>query len=66
MQKGIRYRMKSHKNTGEKRVFHAVIKYFQKGCWSLLDQLQNVSKYPLEQIACEICELHAKQITLAI
>jgi hypothetical protein len=31
-----------------------------------LELLQKVIKYPLEQIACGICELHATPIMLAI
>jgi hypothetical protein len=38
----------------------------QKGRWFLLELLQKVFKYPLEQIACGICELHATPIMLAI
>jgi hypothetical protein len=37
-----------------------------KGSLMSLELLQQVTKYPLEQIACGIRQLHAKPIILAI
>ncbi len=38
----------------------------QKGVWLPFEPLQKVIKYPLEQMACGIRELHATPIMLAI
>jgi hypothetical protein len=52
------------------RVLHAVVEHLpaacKKRCWYPLELFQKVIKYPLEQIACGICELHATPIMLAI
>jgi hypothetical protein len=70
LQKGIRYRLQNSKIRENQIVLHAVVKYLPAACKRvadcLLGVLQKVIKYPLEQIACGICELHATPIMLAI
>jgi hypothetical protein len=55
---------KIHEN---KRIWHAVVENLPAACKRVvLEQLQKVIKYPLEQIARGICKLYATPIILAI
>jgi hypothetical protein len=70
VQKGIRYRMQNRKNPQKYKSIacgNQIPSYtLQKGIWLHLEQLQKVIKYPLEQMACGIRELHATRIMIAI
>ncbi len=63
LQKGIRYRMQNPKNPRKSKGIACGSRIpscsLQKGRWFPLELLQKVIKYPLEQIASGICELHA-------
>ncbi len=70
LQKGIRYRMQNPKNPRKYKSIACGSRItscsLQKGRWLPLELLQKVIKYPLEQIACGIRELHATPILIAI
>ncbi len=69
-QKGLATACKIQKIRENKRVFACgsrIPSYsLQKGLWLPVELLQKVIKYPLEAIACGICELHATPIMIAI
>jgi hypothetical protein len=68
--KGLDTACKIQKIRENQIVLHAVVEYLPAACKRvadcLLGMLQKVIKYPLEQIACGICELHATPIMLAM
>ena len=69
LQKGIRYRMQNPKIRENQSIAcgsRIPSWSLQKGHWLPLELLQKVIKYPLEQIACGIRELHAMPILIAI
>jgi hypothetical protein len=70
LQKGIRYRMQNPKNPRKYKSIACGSRIpscsLQKGRWLPLELLQKVIKYPSEQIACGIRELHATLILIAI
>ncbi len=67
LQREISYRMQNPKIHENKRILHAVVENLPAACkMVVLEQLQKVIKYPLEQIARGICELYATPIILAI
>ena len=67
--KGISYRMQNPKNPRKSKSIACGSRIpscsLQKGRWFFLELLRKVIKYPLEQIASGICELHAKPIMFA-
>jgi hypothetical protein len=68
--KGIRYRMQNRKNPRKYKCIACGNQIpfctLRKGVWLPHEPLQKVIKYPLEQMACGIRELHATPIMLAI
>jgi hypothetical protein len=68
----IGHRMQNQNNPRKKRVLHAAIENLPAACKRVTDASgamiddQMTNRYPLEQIACRIRELHAMPIILAL